>query len=84
MATVSSKRQITLPKSLCDRLGVGPGDEVDLLEYGGRITVLKRIKGASAGVLKQLQADKRYTDEESLRSALEAKGVSKGKGKDAA
>lgn len=67
MPTVSAKRQVTLPKELCDRLGVSPGDEVDILEHDGRITVLKKVHGASAGVLKHVKANDSYTDEESLR-----------------
>lgn len=70
MPTVSMKRQITLPKELCDRLNVNPGDDVDILEHAGRITILKKTKGASAGVLKHIRADVRYTEEESLRDAV--------------
>lgn len=66
MPTVSSKRQVTLPKELCDRLNVNPGDDVDILEYAGKITILKKLKGASAGVLKHVKADVRYTETESL------------------
>jgi AbrB family looped-hinge helix DNA binding protein len=71
MPIISAKRQITLPKELCDRLGVNPGDQVDILEYGGKITVLKKIKGASAGVLHGRKADANYTDEDSLHSELQ-------------
>lgn len=82
MPTVSAKRQVTLPKELCDRLGVSPGDEVDILEHDGRITVLKKVHGASAGVLKHVKANDSYTDEESLQSELDAQQVPrKGKGR---
>lgn len=70
MPTVSMKRQITLPKELCDRLNVNPGDDVDILEHAGRITILKKVKGASAGVLKHIKANVRYTEEESLRDSV--------------
>lgn len=66
MPLLSPKRQITLPKELCDRLHVQPGDEIDFVEHGGRVTLIKKRKGASHGVLKHLKRDNRYTDKESL------------------
>ena len=82
MSILSAKRQITLPKALCDRLGIDPGDEVDILEHNGKITVLKKVKGASAGVLRGKKVDARYTEEDSLRSAFEKQQPSrKNKGK---
>ena len=80
MPILSPKRQVTLPKELCDRLQVRPGDQVEFLEHNGRITLLKKVKGASAGVLRGLKADTRFSDEESLRGALtskHAKGTAK-------
>ncbi len=51
MPVLSPKRQITIPKDLCDRLHIRPGDELDIFEYEGRVTLIKRRKGASDGVL---------------------------------
>lgn len=73
MPTLSAKRQVTLPKELCDRLRVQPGDQVEFLEHNGRITILKKTRGASAGVLRHLKADAQFSDEESLRDALAGK-----------
>ncbi len=70
MPLLSPKRQITIPKELCDRLDVQPGDEIDFVEHEGRVTLLKKRKGASAGVLKHLKADRRYSDEESLLDTI--------------
>lgn len=66
MPVLSPKRQITIPKDLCNRLHVQPGDEIDIFEHQGRVTLIKKRKGASHGVLKHLKAERRYTDEESL------------------
>ncbi len=74
MPILSPKRQVTLPKELCDRLAVGPGDDLDIVEHGGRITILKKAKGLSAGVLKHLKADRRYSEAESRDSAIAAAG----------
>ena len=73
MPTLSPKRQITLPKALCDRLQVSPGDELEILEHKGRITILKKMKGSSAGVLKHLKVDRRFSDEDSLHDVLVSK-----------
>jgi len=71
MPILSPKRQVTLPKELCDRIGVGPGDDLLILEHGGRITILRKTKGRSAGLLKGLKADARFSEEASLRDSLE-------------
>ena len=73
MPILSPKRQVTLPKELCDRLRVRPGDHVEFLEHNGRITILKKTRGASAGILRRLKADMRFSDAESLRDALDSK-----------
>jgi AbrB family looped-hinge helix DNA binding protein len=70
MPILSPKRQVTLPKELCDRLRVRSGDQVEFVEHNGRITILKKTRGASAAVLRHLKADARFSDEESLRDAL--------------
>jgi len=75
MPILSPKRQITLPKELCDRLLVEPGDDLVFLEHQGRITIIKRVKGTSDGVLKHIKADKNYSEEESLRDAVEKRYV---------
>lgn len=70
MPVLSPKRQVTLPKELCDRLHVRPGDEIDFVESEGRITIVKKRMGASYGVLKHLKANKQHTDEDSLLSTV--------------
>ena len=70
MPILSFKRQVTLPKELCDRLRLRPGDQVEFLEHNGRITLLKKARGASAGVLGHLKADVRFSEKESLQDAL--------------
>ena len=70
MPRVSSKRQITLPAHQCQRLGIKPGDEVDIFIADGKLTIIKKRKGAARGVLKGLATRKDMTDEESRQSAL--------------
>jgi len=71
--TLSSKRQITLPKELCDRLAVKPGDDLEMLEYEGRITILKKREGQSRGALKHLLADPQASDTESRDDVIAAR-----------
>ena len=81
MPMLSPKRQITIPKELCDRLQVQPGDEIDFVEHEGRVTLIKKRKGASKGVLKYLAADNRYTDKESLIDTVTTRRPSTAKSK---
>ncbi len=70
MPIVSSKRQITLPVEQCNQLGIQPGDEVEIFAANGSLTVIKKKPGAARGLLKQVKPDKRFSDEESLKSGL--------------
>lgn len=71
MPTLSSKRQITLPKALCDRLNLKPGDSFSICEHKGEITLMKMIDGSGWGVLRHINAKDVCTDEESLLDAIE-------------
>lgn len=73
MSILSQKRQVTLPKELCDRLFVQPGDDLSFLEYHGRITIIKKIKGSSDGALRHLKGNTKYSDGESLHDTLAKK-----------
>ncbi len=43
MPTVTSKGQVTLPKSVRDALGIEPGTEVDFDVEEGRVVMRKRV-----------------------------------------
>lgn len=45
LSTVSEKGQITVPKLLRERLGIRPGDQLEILEEGGRLVVTKTMLG---------------------------------------
>ena len=60
MPVLNQKRQITLPKTLCEKLLVQPGDDLAVLEHQGRITIIKRTKGSSDGVLRHLKSNVKY------------------------
>lgn len=43
-ARVTSKGQVTIPKEVRDRLGIGPGDEVEFVDDGGVTVIRKEIR----------------------------------------
>ena len=71
MPILSSKRQITLPVSQCEELGIQPGDELECFVADGQITIIKKIKGAAEGILSHVKPQVDISDDESLQSALQ-------------
>lgn len=45
LSTVSEKGQITIPKPLRERLGLQPGDRLELVEEAGRLIATKAAPG---------------------------------------
>ena len=58
-ARITSKGQITLPKEVRTRLGIGPGDEVEFVEENGRYVLTKKVRKSPfdqyVGFLKHLK-----------------------------
>jgi AbrB family looped-hinge helix DNA binding protein len=75
MPTLSAKRQVTIPKELCDRLHVEPGDDLEFLEFQGNITIIKKQDGASKGLLSHLARGSTMSDDDSLESAIETENA---------
>jgi AbrB family looped-hinge helix DNA binding protein len=71
MPKVSTKRQITLPVADCERLGIHPGDEVEILHHGNQINIVKKRVGAAAGMLKGANINNSVSDEESRQANFE-------------
>lgn len=40
---VSEKGQITVPKQMRERLGIRPGDELDVVDDGGKVVLSKAV-----------------------------------------
>lgn len=70
MPKVSRKRQITLPASQCDLLGIKPGDEIETFVAAGHLTIVKKVEGSAQNLLQQVKSDSSITDQESLEDAL--------------
>lgn len=53
IVTITSKRQITLPVRVLDALGVGPGDQLEIVEGPDGFTLrAKRIEYSRLGTLR--------------------------------
>ena len=71
MPKVSAKRQITLPIAQCQLAHIEPGDEYEsYIDRDGHITIIKKVAGAAAGLLKDIAVDHRYSDDDSMTSSL--------------
>ncbi|MFT4166203.1 MAG: AbrB/MazE/SpoVT family DNA-binding domain-containing protein [Microlunatus sp.] len=46
---LNSKGQVTIPAELRHKHGLHEGDEVDVIDDGGRLTVVRRAGGESRG-----------------------------------
>ena len=59
ISKITSKGQITLPKELRTRLGIGPGDEVEFVEENGVFWLKKKVReshfGKYRGFLRELK-----------------------------
>ena len=76
MTRLSSKRQVTLPKALCERAGLCSGDEFRILEHDGHITLIKQTPGASEGLLGHIRPDERVSEEESRDDGIRQSATS--------
>jgi len=70
MPKVSAKRQITLPVSQCEALGIRPGDEIESFIADGQLTIVKKSRGAAKGLLKGIEPKSPMSDETSRQSAI--------------
>ena len=48
MSKVTSKLQVTVPKAIAERYGIGPGDRIDWIEAGSAIRVRPARPGEPA------------------------------------
>ena len=46
LAKITTKGQVTIPLAIRQRLGVGPGDEIEFQETGEGVLVTKRVAGS--------------------------------------
>jgi len=71
MPKVSTKRQITLPISGCEELGIHAGDEVEIFRHGNQFNIIKKEIGAAMGILKGIKANNTVSEKQSRQSHFE-------------
>jgi bifunctional DNA-binding transcriptional regulator/antitoxin component of YhaV-PrlF toxin-antitoxin module len=71
MPKLSAKRQITLPITDCNALGIHAGDDVEIFRHGNQINIIKKTRNAAAGILKNTVANTSLTDAQSLQGQFE-------------
>ena len=71
MPKVSTKRQITLPISGCEELGIHAGDEVEIFRHGNQFNIIKKEIGAAAGILKGAKANNTVSEKQSRQGHFE-------------
>ena len=71
MPRVSTKRQITLPISGCDELGIHAGDEVEIFRHGNQFNIIKKEIGAAAGILKGTKINNTVSEKQSRQDHFE-------------
>lgn len=67
MAKVTSKRQVTIPKSIADRYEIAPGDEIHFLPEGDEIRVQMGVEPEAPTVARRLELFDRATEREAGR-----------------
>lgn len=71
MPRLSKNRQITLPASGCNELGIHAGDEIEILHHGNQFNIIKKEAGTAAGLLKGTKTTKAVSEEKSRQSHFE-------------
>lgn len=73
-STVTSKGQVTIPKAVRQRIGIGPHDKVSWVIEGDSVKVIRResVIRRTAGMMKSPDGISYATAEEMRRAAEEA------------
>ena len=69
MPKLTSKRQVTIPASICDKLGLKPGDSIQVFERDGVAHIVKMNEDDMAGYL---QPSKPFSCPDDLQGVIKA------------
>ncbi len=74
-ATITSKGQVTIPKSVRDRLKIGPGDRLEfIVERNGRVSIVPATVSLRSLVGALRPASRRRVSVEDMNRAIEEEG----------
>ena len=71
MPKVSAKRQITLPISCCNELGIQAENKVEIFRHGNQFNIIKKEIGMAAGLLKDIKINNTVSDVQSRQKHFE-------------
>lgn len=77
MHKVTSKRQVTLPQSVCNAIALKPGDYVEVFARDGVAHIVKMNSDNLAGQFHYLLEDKTYPAADALKAALKNRAADK-------
>lgn len=77
MHKLTSKRQVTLPQSVCNAIALQPGDYVEVFARDGMAHIVKMNSGNLAGKFRDLLKDKSFPSSEDIDEALKKRAAEK-------
>ena len=77
MHKLTRKRQVTVPKKVCDALGLAPGDYVEIFERDGVAHLVKRDDQSLAGTFAYLTRCKSVPNGDEIKYAVKRRAAKK-------
>jgi len=77
MHKLTSKRQVTLPQSVCNAMALQPGDYVEVFAREGVAHIVKMNSGNLAGKFSELLKDKSFPSSEEIDDGLKKRAAEK-------
>ncbi|MGI9277754.1 MAG: AbrB/MazE/SpoVT family DNA-binding domain-containing protein [Endozoicomonas sp.] len=77
MHKLTAKRQVTLPQSVCNKLGLEPGDYIQVFERDGVAHLMKMSSDDIAGTLSNLTECENALEPSRVKVAVKEKAARK-------
>ncbi len=77
MHKVTTKRQVTLPQSVCNAMSLQPGDYVEVFARDGVAHIVKMNSDSLAGKFNYLLKDKQFPPIEDIKNAIKQRAAHK-------
>lgn len=77
MHKLTQKRQVTVPKMVCNELGLQPGDMVEIFARDGVAHLVRMSKGSLAGRFADLINDQKIPSPETVKKAVKKRATQK-------
>ena len=82
MHRLTSKRQVTIPKTVCSQLGLEPGDMVEVFARDGVAHLVRMNNKPLAGQFAELAEGKEIPSTDDIKQALKSRAAEKFGGAD--